>query len=420
MQSFITCIAIISIFILNGRPCLAEININNTNIVDSDFLGAKSSWRGYVGCNLRYFFDEALQSSQSRSDISFIAKPEFSLSWPSGNYFVLSPYYQSDNRDSERRHFDIRELFFSFVGDAYELSFGIEEIFWGVTESQNLVDVINQSDFVANGKQSDKLGQPMINLSVLQKWGTIDFFLLPYFREKTYPGIDGRLRPEIPINTDLVQFESSSENKHVDYALRYSHYIGEFEFGLSYFNGTSRNPEIRISDYSLTDGSTTAPSLYPYYYLMEQVGLDVQYIMGGWLLKGELIYQQNDNRDYSAWTTGFEYTFTGVFNTEADISILAEWLYDDRLESSPSPFENDIMIGARFSLNDLSSSELTIGFIRDIDRDPTVFSIELSRRISDHWKINIDAYWWMAGQEEAIFYPLRRDDFVSFSLSYYF
>jgi len=54
--------------------------------------------------------------------------------------------------------------------------------FWGVTEFQHLVDIINQTDLVENIDTEDKLGQPMINLALINDWGTVDLFIMPYFR----------------------------------------------------------------------------------------------------------------------------------------------------------------------------------------------------------------------------------------------
>lgn len=388
----------------------------------ADFLGAKDSWRGNLAINYRYFVHDGLSTSQPRSDASLIFEPEYSLSWPGGNYAVFTPYFQLDNQDDERSHLDIREFFYSFVGENYELSLGVKKIFWGVTESQNLVDIINQSDFVANGKLSDKLGQPMANLSLIQDWGTLDLFVLPYFRERTYPGKDGRLRPSLPINTDRAQYESSAEEHHVDLALRYSQSLGELDLGLSFFKGTSRDPQIRGADYILLPGSTTPqPTVYyPYYYQMSQSGLEAQYILSGWLLKAEVIYRDSDISTYTAWTTGFEYTLTGVMATETDVSLMAEWLYDDRQNQSTSPFANDLMLGTRITFNDTNSSEITVAVIRDLDHDPCVLSIEAERRLTDHWKINLDAYWWWENQRYDALYDLRDDDYISCHLAYYF
>ena len=71
---------------------------------------------------------------------------------------------------------------------------GIRKEFWGVTEFQHLVDVINQTDGVEDFDGEDKLGQQMVNLSLVNDWGIVDLFLLPGFRERTYAGEEGRLR----------------------------------------------------------------------------------------------------------------------------------------------------------------------------------------------------------------------------------
>ena len=48
---------------------------------------------------------------------------------------------------------------------------GVGKVFWGVTESQHLVDIINQTDLVENIDTEDKLGQPMLETTWLQNWG---------------------------------------------------------------------------------------------------------------------------------------------------------------------------------------------------------------------------------------------------------
>jgi hypothetical protein len=393
---------------------------------ESDLFGARSSWRGTISLDYRYFFEEGLYPDQSRDDVSVILEPEYSLTWPAGHFFAFTPYVQVDNRDNERTHVDVRELYGMMVGDSFELSAGVRKIFWGVTESQNLVDIINQQDLVTRGKRTDKLGQPMVNLSILKNWGTVDLFVMPYFRERTFPGEDGRLRTPLAIETDDAEYESGAEETHIDLAIRYSHYIGGLEFGLSLFDGTSRDPDIRGADFVPT-GNPLQPvvptKLIPYYYQMTQVGFDGQYIAGAWLLKAEVINRTHDLSeidDYTALTTGFEYTFTGVLDSETDFSILSEWLYDERGDESPTLFENDIMVGARLAFNDVNSTEMLLSFIQDLDESSMVISFEGSRRLTDHWKISVDAYWWFDDGADDLLYLLRNDDFISCNLAYHF
>ncbi len=386
---------------------------------ESDLFGARSSWRGNMAMEGNYFFNDGLYQSQSQTSADLSFEPEYSLTWPAGHFFVLTPFLQIDSQDDERTHADLREMYGMYVSDWFELAAGARKVFWGVTESQNLVDIINQRDLLASKDGNDKLGQPMVNLTVLKNWGTLDLFVMPYFRELAFPGEDGRLRSPLPIDTGRAQYESSAEEWHTDFALRYSHYFGELEFGLSLFNGTTRDPEIRGTDF--VQGVPT--TLFPYYYQTTQAGLDLQYILGALLLKGEIVYRQQDIDsidDYTAWTTGFEYILNGIAGTESDLSIMAEWLYDER-DSELVVFANDIMLGLRLAINDTSSSEVTMSLIQDLEYSSMAMGFEASRRLTDHWKLNVDARWWFEDDEvQDLFYILRDDDYVSISLAYYF
>ncbi len=111
------------------------------------------------------------------------------------------PFYRYDANDAKRTRGDIRELYWQM--DYRELSFkaGIDVVFWGVAESQHLVDIINQTDLVEDIDGEEKLGQPMVNLDYMTDLGTWQFYLLPYFRERTFPGEQGRLRTDPPVRT---------------------------------------------------------------------------------------------------------------------------------------------------------------------------------------------------------------------------
>jgi len=84
--------------------------------------------------------------------------------------------------------------------------------------------------------------QPMLRASRLLENGSVDLFILPYFRERTFAGAAGRFRTGIVVDTDAATYESSDEEKHIDYALRWSHTKEAFDVGVSYFDGTSRDP----------------------------------------------------------------------------------------------------------------------------------------------------------------------------------
>lgn len=110
-----------------------------------------------------------------------------------------------------------------------------------MTESVHLVDVINQTNALENIDGEDKLGQPMIELVAVRDWGTVEAYMLPYFRERQTPGLSSRLRPPLPV-LETALYESERKQNHVDFAMRWSHYLGAFDVGLSHFVGTDREP----------------------------------------------------------------------------------------------------------------------------------------------------------------------------------
>lgn len=311
--------------------------------------------------------------------------------------------------DEERSHGDIREaLYLNYWGD-YELRAGVGKVFWGVTESAHLVDVINQTDAVESVDGEAKLGQPMVHVTVVKEWGTTDWFVLPYFRERTFSGEEGRLRPNPPISQDAL-YQSSQAEKHTDFAFRYSKMLGDWDVGVSYFKGTNRDPYYRL------DGG----EIKPYYAQMSQVGIDIQGIVGDWLWKLESIYRDSDDH-HTGVVTGFEYTWVGVLDSVVDIGFIAEYLYDSRGNNAQTIGQNDAFAGLRFAFNDEDGTELLMGITQDLDNsDVYNAKLEASSRVNNQLKWRIDAWLFENETPNDLLYFGRKDDFIELGLDYYF
>lgn len=372
--------------------------------------------RGTVAVEHRYFLQDALFAEQERSNLSMFAEAEIYTEFNDGSDSLLfKPFYRFDQHDDERSHGDIRELVWLHVGDDWELRTGIGHVFWGQTESLHLVDVINQTDAIEAIDGEDKLGQPMVNLSLIRDWGTTSFYVLPYFRERTFAGREGRPRFALDVDTDNPLYESEDEEKNVDWALRWQHTIGDWDVGLSYFDGTSREPILMPQ----VEGDVA--SLRPFYPQMQQAGVDVLAVYGAWLFKFEGISRRTNAEDYAALVGGFEFTNVGVFDSSIDLGWLAEYQYDSRDNLLLAPSQNDIMLGSRIVFNDVDGTEILIGMIQDLDESSSRTGfIEASSRISDNWKWQLDAWLFSSDVLDDPIYQYRRDDFVELSLEYYF
>ncbi len=103
-----------------------------------------------------------------------------------------------------------------------------------------------------------------------------------------------------------------------------------------------------------------------------------------------------------------------------DLGLICEWAYDERGDNSTTGCKNDLMTGARLAFNDVQSTEALAGLIYDLNGKGTVLSIESDRRISDHLKISVDAFFVIDPSADNLLYPLRTDDTVQVELTYFF
>jgi len=233
------------------------------------------------------------------------------------------------------------------------------------------------------------------------------------FRERPFPGVDGRPRLPFAVNTDATSYESSAENRHVDVAVRVARAWGSWDLGAHVFHGTARNPELRFDP--------TTVELQPFYALMTQVGIDAQATLESWLLKTELVHRQGKEfTDHVAGVTGFEYSFYDIQGSGFDLGIVGEYLFEDRDEAEADILQNDVLIGLRLALNDAASTEALAGVIVDLDEDEQLYSLEASRRFGSNFKASFAYTGWSDGETPSSLTPFDREDNVRFELGYFF
>jgi hypothetical protein len=414
----ITALAVCSTLLLPQSLSAREVENKIANDVEFEVLGN-------LAVEQRYFFKEASYAEQlSHNQSSIAIETELYWQWNDGNdSVVFTPFYRVDGQDKNRTHGDIRELAYVHANDDWELRLGIRKEFWGVTEFQHLVDVINQTDGIEDFDGEDKLGQQMVNLSLVNNWGIVDVFLLPGFRERTYAGGEGRLRGALVVDEDNVSYESSAGQQHLDFAIRWADSLGDFDIGAYWFHGTNRDPYLKRT---LQEAASNLVqyTLRQHYAQMDQLGVDLQANLEGWLWKFEGIYRDTTLDDFWATQAGFEYSFTGVYGTNYDLGFLMEHSWDSRgevdLGTSGSLLQNDLFLGARLAFNDMQSSELLMGVGSDLDHNAFSFLVEASRRFSENFMLSFDLRLLQSNEESDLLYSLSNDDHVQLSLAWYF
>jgi hypothetical protein len=376
-----------------------------------------NDWSGNIALQTR-LFNETGSRQQDKSQISLAGEFEYVYQWDD-SAITIAPRFRLDSLDEERNHFDLTEFYFNHFTDAVEWRIGVKKVFWGVAESQHLVDIINQTDVSDSFDGETKLGQPMVNASFERDWGILDAYIMPYFRERTFPGEDGRLGLGLPV-IDRAVYESSSEEKHVDLALRYAHSIGDFDFGLSMFNGTSREPL-----FNPVFEQQQISKLEAYYPQISQIGFDLQATLGAWLWKLEAIKRHGFGDDYTAAVAGFEYSFYSIADSDTDLGLIAEYQYDQRdlIQPLGLPVADKSVVGTRIALNDVQATDFLVVYVHEKQSDLGIFNLEFNRRIGDDWKLTANASYFINKVEsiqESPVFLIQNDSYVELNIAYYF
>ncbi|WP_051906900.1 AMIN domain-containing protein [Methylomarinum vadi] len=373
---------------------------------------------GYVGVENLTFWHKGLAPEQHKNYVSGVFQGNFYKQWDDGRQsFAFVPFYRYSQYDNRRTHFDIRELTWVMVEEKWELRTGFRKVFWGVAEGLHLIDIINQTDLVENPDTEDKLGQPMINLALINDWGTVDLFVMPGFRERTFSGVEGRFRliPQIAVGDAL--FDRHGLEKHMSYAARWSHYIGNWDIGISHFYGMNREPRFIPS----FDSQGRLVKLRPFYETINQTSLDLQMTHESWLWKLEAMVRSGMGKTYFAAVGGLEYTLFDLYETGLDLGFVLEYMYDTRgSRNFYAPFQDDFLTALRFGFNDVQSTEILAGVLFDRTSNSKFYNIEASRRIGDSWKIEAEMRIYAGSPAYDSLYFLRQDDHVRVELSYHF
>ena len=378
-------------------------------------------YNGKLGVEVSmYSRDGAFPNQAYKSNLSVFFQSEFlwrSNQGASSLYFV--PYLRIDQRDHSKSHLDIREFIWKYSQRDWHFNIGIGKVFWGVTEFNHLVDVINQTDLVESIDGEEKLGQPMFNISVIRDWGALDLFILPGFRERTFAGTEGRLRAPVAVDTETVLYDSLDGDQHIDFAVRWSDTFRYFDAGAYFFDGTNREPLFEIQPKTELVKSADFVAIANYQQ-MKQFGIDLQATVSSWLYKFEGLWRQTTQTQFLASQLGVEYAFYNLAGRDLEIGLLVEYGWDERGVKSSSIFQNDLFVGGRVSFNDLDNKELLFGLAYDRDYFSNSAFFEYSQRLYSDGKLSLEGRLFNAESAQDPLNTLTDDDYIQLTFEYFF
>jgi hypothetical protein len=373
--------------------------------------GTRLEWRGYLGVEGRIFMQSPALEEQVRHGLALVAQPEFSYATADRRHRINAMAFARLSLSPEYVSADLRELFWQYRGNQWSLLAGMNRVFWGATESRHAIDVVNQSDLRENYIGDVKMSQLMVAASVQRAWGQLEFYALPFFRPRAFPPPEDRPRILLPIaDAEVV------DRPPLDVAARVSVSRADVDLHAFYFRGVNREPNL----IPVLDDSGAPTALKPLYKPIDQVGADVQYPLGGWLIKGEVMHRRTPDAHFQAAVAGFEYGFSRLFGGASDLTVLAEYQFDNRPDTEwPAPATRGIYAGLRLAINDTGSSEARAGAVHDLKSDSWLIKVDFTRRLTDRWGLSAGYSGFVNVSRSRALSDYSRDSYLTITLRRY-
>jgi hypothetical protein len=364
---------------------------------------------GWIESELRLFPNDGLYAAQRHAYPALGGELRLEGTLAGGAHRWDATWFaRADMQDGYRTHIEPREATWTWQPADWRLRAGVLMNFWGVAESNRLVDVVNQRDEREAPDGDAKLGQPGIAWTGPAAGGTLEVLALTYHRPRALGIGAGRFRPPATFVARPL-YQSAAGRHRLDWAARWSTRTGAVDVGLSHFWGTAREP---------TFGDSAVPQ--PRYAIMHQTGLDAQATLGSLLLKAEAIRRDADGTTIGAVTTGVELVVGNVAGGGGDVAVLAEITLDERGARTLTGLDQDAFLAARWGSNDAAGTELMVGGTVDLRHGAHVVRLEGSRRWSGSWRVAGEVHLMGAPHASELGYLMRRDSFIRAAVSRHF
>ena len=360
-----------------------------------------------IAATSRYYFESTQTPKINIDDLAYGARGELQVSHRFGVVkFDAKLFANWDSADDHRRYTDIRQAKLSGRWGNFSAAAGMDTFFWGVSESINLVNVINQSDIRESLDNKVKQGQTFASLSYRLDAGEVGLYFLPAFSAREFP-----LRPAygLPIS-DVERYEDNDKNGGI--AARGLFYVDEFEFALGYFSGTRRDP--------LLLRHPQASELTPFYIQTENLLFDAVYLSDSLTYKWEFKTGRELGSGFVASNIGLEYPVYAVEEILQEWVVIAEYVFDDRGDRAESHGDNDLFIGTKFEFAE-NAAQLRLLYSYDMDNASQYAEASCQYRLNDFLRIKAKVMGVLSATEEAKrLYALKNEEFVKFSIHYAF
>ena len=389
-----------------------------SSLLMASFMENDIEYKGNIGIESAYLHHNIEGKRDNQSAIRFEIEGKYKPKEKQKIVVKAKAIY--DSNDNKRRYFDVNDLYFQHDFKDYNFLIGRSTRFWGAMEFHNQSDTFNTKDWLDNPfDYESKVGA--WNIAYTHFFDNSELSLIAKLHEEKQRMQESRsVYNFLPI-TYNKELDIDSDNRPTLY-LKYSSSIDEhqIDYSLIYQNGYD---EQRYLIPKISKNLNTS---------MQQHAYRVDKVMGfGTMFKGDTLYKtelaytnSHDNKvaDYTQGSIGLEHTIYSIWD-KVDLGLIAEYYKYKALQnhrynakSFGKLFDDDLSLGFRLALNDISSSEILGGFDIDRHNQEKIFFVEYERRIDDKYKLEV-SYQHLAPKKDSAFKEL---DNLKIEFGYYF
>ena len=390
---------------------------------------ASTHSKGEIGLETRAFWPD---SDAFTDDYGLSLAGRFQFRWKSKHWRLkLGAFGRVGGLDQSRSILFAEDAYIAFRSKWVRIRLGTQVLNWSATEAFHPADIINSRNLDSNLENAEKLGEPMVSFNFrLWKGARLEAFYMPLRLPPRLPGTSSRLSFS-PTEVEIVPGTGQSRLRLGDvlfvdrdgaisrnlvsqqWGARLAQTVGGADIALQVVQHNDRNqPSFAGEAFDFSQGIPSPFTVQPIYGFVTHAGLTYTHVVGDFVIKLESAYRyfHRVNAETRSSITAFgplrpnnhvqvaaglEYGWVYPNDHEATIILEGQaFLWPDGRARGPSgqafqgPFENDILLGYRHSLNDADGKEFFLTFISDITRWPEILvSASYSQRLSDVWGI---------------------------------
>ncbi len=213
---------------------------------------------------------------------------------------------------------------------------------------------------------------------------------------------------------DNPTYESEQEERHLDWAGRFSVDRDWGTAGIYQFYGTSRDPSL-----SLAKTSSGEEVWAPHYPLVHQTGLDVNVKFAEVVYKLELIGREGQGGSYFlASIAGVEFPLKNLLPSNYPLNLLFEYHWGNNGSGAATPFDNDAFAGFILGLPTKNSSNFIYGIVYDVDTGANTPLLAAAYNINEKLSALLEYRAVVGAPSNHALYSLRNEDFLQLELNY--